>query len=121
MRRHRQAARSVSLVPGVTGRRTTDPELEAKLRVAWETTPESAKQTGARFGVSANSIISLAHRRGWKSFNKGESHKKSSYRTMDERLAEVWSRMTQALEETKAKPSHREIAKPKSPLWVMPE
>ena len=43
---------------------------EARIRVLWEETPQSAAQIGAAFGVSKNVIIGLAYRRRWQSFNR---------------------------------------------------
>ena len=68
-------------------------ELEA--RWLWESSDLTSRQIGARFGVSKNTIIGLARRRGWEP--RGVVRPKST--TVD-RLEDLHRYMDRVLEET---------------------
>ncbi len=86
---------------------------EDETRRLWEETPETARniavwlnmRDGAR--ITRNSIVGIAYRRRWVSFNEGtggRSYRKP--RTMDERIDALHAKLDRLLAETARRPEH---------------
>lgn len=71
-------------------------EQKVEIRHLWERTPMTAKEIGLKFGVSSSTIIGMAHRRGWTSFNPGHESASSKTTTAD-RLDALHNSMDQLL------------------------
>ena len=68
-------------------------EWEAEAAALWSAGELSAAEIGRKFGVTKNTIISLAHRRVWIRLADG------SARTLDDRLDAVWTKFRATLKE----------------------
>lgn len=79
--------------------RKRTPEIEAAIRVLWEETDEWASKIGQRYGMTKNAVIGVAHRRQWEA-------RRVTYRTMDQRLDEVWATFKAKIKELEPQPSH---------------
>lgn len=80
------------------------PKDEASVRLAWETTEETAKAIAARFGVSKNTVIGLANGHKWKPRGARRlpiPKVQPIPRTLFDRCAELDARLKSALDDAK--------------------
>ncbi len=82
------------------------PEIEQRIRVLWEETPQTARAIAAEYGMSRCALMGVAHRRGWVSFNAGKGGWYSKARTMDDRLAAHHAKLDRVLAETAPTSGH---------------
>src|SRR5262249_54447842 len=71
---------------------------EDKIRQLWEETPLTAKQIAERFGLTVNTVIGRARRRGWLSFRPG-FERGPAPKTLHDRLDAIHARMDAVLAE----------------------
>ena len=69
-----------------------------RMRELWEFSPMSAKEIGARFRTTKNSVIGQAHRGGWEPRRQSPGPEPT---TIFERLDAINARMEQVLADTR--------------------